>query len=133
MQKPLELVLKNFEDKNGAVTQVVYEKLAKLEQVCPKLTSCHVVIEQFQNPKHRHHSYNIHIVVTFPPHHEVVIMRKPEKGAVQDALLTTQVRDAFIATRRKVQEILDKQQGRIKSHENAAGLADEALKLEEAE
>lgn len=118
MQKPLELTLKNFEDNSGAVTRVVHEKIAKLEQVCPKLTSCHVVIEQFQNPKHRHHSYSIHIVVTFPPHHEVVIMREPQKGGVQEELLTTQVRDSFIAARRKVQEILDKQQGRVKSHVN---------------
>jgi ribosome-associated translation inhibitor RaiA len=104
MQKPLELTLKNFDDQNGAIQEVVNEKLTKLERVCPRLTSCHVVIEQFQNPKHHQHSYSINITVTFPPHHELTISRSPNKGAVQDKLLTTQVRDAFIALRRQVQE-----------------------------
>lgn len=121
MQKPLELTFKNFEDKNGAVGAVVREKLDKLEHVCPKLTSCHVVIEQFQNPKHHHHTYSIHIVVTFPPHHEVAVKRDPNKGEVQEGLLTTQVRDAFIALRRQVQETLDRHQGKIKTHENGNG------------
>jgi len=116
MQKPLELTFKNFEDTNGAVEQVVREKLEKLERVCPRLTSCHVVIEQFQNPKHNHHSYSIHICVTFPPHHEVAVRRDPNKGEIQEKLLTTQVRDAFVAVRRQVQEIEDKHQGKIKSH-----------------
>lgn len=128
MQVPLEVTLKNFEDRNGAVRQVIDEKIAKLEHVCPKLISCHVVIEQLQNPKHRHHSYNIHITATFPPHHEVVVKRQPAKGGVQEELLTTQVRDAFIALRRQVQEILHKEQGRVKNHEN--GVEEEAAEEE---
>lgn len=122
MQKPLELTFKNFEDKSGALEAVIHEKLAKLERVCPRLTSCHVLLEQFQNPKHHHHTYSIHIVVTFPPHHEVTVKRDPQKGEVQDKLLTTQVRDAFIAVRRKVQETIDRHQGKIKTHENGNGL-----------
>lgn len=129
MQMPLELTLRNFEDANGAIEQVVHEKLAKLERVCPRLTSCHVTIEQFQNPKHHHHTYSIHIVVTFPPHHEITVRRDPNKGEVQERLLTTQVRDAFIAVRRQVQEILDRHQGKIKNHENGE-LAEEAIEEE---
>ena len=117
MQMPLALPLKTFEDKNGAVELVVREKLEKLECVCPRLTSCHVMIEQFQNPKHNHHTYSIHIMVTFPPHHEVSVRRDPNKGEIQEKLLTTQIRDAFIAVRRQVQEILDRHQGKIKMHE----------------
>jgi ribosome-associated translation inhibitor RaiA len=130
MQIPLGLTFKNFDDRNGEAKAVVYEKLAKLENVCPRLTSCHVVIEQFQNPKHHHHTYSIHIVVTFPHHHEVVVTRDPDKGEIQEKLLTTQIREAFMAVRRQVQEILDKEQGRIKNHEN--GGEDEGL-VEELE
>jgi len=134
MQVPLELTLKNFEDGTGEVHQVVGEKLKKLECVCPRLTSCHVVIEQLQNSKHNHHSYSIHIVVTFPPHHEVVITREPDKGEIQEKFLTTQLRDAFVAVRRQVQEILDKHQGRIKTHdENGNGAVEEEAELEGVE
>ena len=120
MQKPLELTFKGFEDQNGALEEVVREKLLKLENICPRLTSCHVVIEQFQNPKHNHHTYSIHIMVTFPPHHEVTVRRDPNKGEIQEGLLTTQVRDAFIAVRRQVQEILDRHQRKVKTHENGS-------------
>jgi ribosome-associated translation inhibitor RaiA len=118
MQKPLELMFKNFEDEDGVLKQVVMEKLEKLERVCPKLTSCHVMIEQFQNPKHHQHTYSIHIMVTFPPHHEVAVKRDPHKGEIQDRPLTTELRDAFIALRRKVQETMDRHQGKIKTHES---------------
>ena len=133
MRKPLELAFKNFDDKGGAVEAVVKEKLEKLENVCPKLISCHVVIEQFQNPKHNHHTYSIHIVVTFPPHHEVTVKRDPNKGEVQEKLLTTQVREAFMAARRQVKEILDKEQGRIKNHENGSKGEDLVEEMESAE
>ncbi len=128
MQKPLELTLKNFDDSDGVIREVVNEKLAKLERVCPRLTTCHVVIEQFQNSKHHQHSYSINIMVTFPPHHEVKITRVPNRGEVQEKLLATQVRDAFIALRRQVQEALDKHQRKVKKHKNG----DEPESFEEA-
>lgn len=128
MEIPMEITFKDFEDKNGAVELVVREKLEKLERVCPKLTSCHIVIEQFQNPKHNHHTYSIHIVVTFPPHHEIAVKREPHKGEVQERLLTTEVRDAFIAVRRQVQEIMDREQGKVKTHES--GQTEEVLEEE---
>ena len=125
MQKPLELIFKNFEDQHGTVEAVVKEKLVKLENVCPKLSSCHVVIQQFQNPKHHHHTYSIHITVSFPPHHEVSVKRDPNKGEIQEKLLTTQVREAFIAVRRQVQEMMDKDKRKVKTHENV--LAEENI------
>ncbi len=117
MSIPVEVVLKNFEDGNGTVKQVIDEKLAKIEQVCPRVTSCHVMIEQLQNPKHHHHSYHIRIAVAFPPHHEVVITKDPKKGAMQEELVTTQLREAFISARRQIQELLDKDRGKVKTHE----------------
>jgi len=117
MSIPLELKLKNFEDATGAVSAVVDEKLAKLEQVCPKATSCHVLVEQLQNPKHHHHSYHIRVAVKFPSHHEVIVVKDPQKGGIQEELLTTQIREVFISVRRQVREVMDKDQGKVKTHE----------------
>ncbi|MFP4473703.1 MAG: HPF/RaiA family ribosome-associated protein [Candidatus Omnitrophota bacterium] len=132
MSIPLELTFRNFEDTGGAVEQVVHEKLAKLEKICPKMISCHVVIEQIQNPKHNHHSYSIHITITFPPHHEVVVFKDPHKGEPQDVLLTTQVRNAFITARRQVQAIMDRDRGRVKTHAKDEDAANEEELANEA-
>ncbi len=117
MSIPLELQLKNFEDTTGAVSAVVSEKLAKIEQMCPRAAFCHVLVEQIQNPKHHHHSYHIRVAVKFPPHHEVVVTKDPQKGGIQEELLTTQIRDVFISARRQIRETMDKHQGKIKTHE----------------
>ncbi|MBF0532020.1 MAG: hypothetical protein HQL23_02865 [Candidatus Omnitrophica bacterium] len=116
MQKPLNLVLKNYEDRGGIVAAVVQEKIAKIEKICPKLISCHVLIEKLTNLKHHNHSYHIRIELQVPGHPEVVIIREPKKGEIQSELLTTQVREAFIAGRRQIEEIIDRQQGHVKSH-----------------
>ncbi len=117
MPVPLDIILKNFKD-NGAIEKLVHEKIEKIEQICPKLISCHVFIEQFQNPKHNHHSYHIRIAIAFPPHHEVIITRDPAKGKVEEGFLTTNVRDAFISARRRIQEIVSREKGHHKARKN---------------
>ncbi|MBF0595337.1 MAG: HPF/RaiA family ribosome-associated protein, partial [Candidatus Omnitrophica bacterium] len=58
MEVPLELVLRNVENKDE-IEAVVYEKLEKLEQVCDHVISCRVLVEQ--NPTHQHAKFSYHI------------------------------------------------------------------------
>lgn len=113
MEVPLEIVLKNVENK-AEIEDVIYEKVAKLEQSCDHLTSCRVLVEQ--NPTHQHakHTYHIRIDVRMPPHHDIVIKRDSGRNAHDN--LATVVREAFMATRRQVESIVDRQKKRVKSH-----------------
>ena len=113
MQVPLEVVLKNVEHKEE-IEIVIEEKVAKLEQSCDHLTSCRVLVEQ--NPTHQHakHTYHVRIDVKLPPHHEIVVKRDSGRNAHDN--LAAVVRDAFMATRRQVEAIVDRQKKKVKSH-----------------
>jgi ribosome-associated translation inhibitor RaiA len=126
MQLPLELVMKNVEHKED-VEAVVYEKLAKLENACDHITSCRVFIEQ--NPTHQHakHTYHVRIDVRMPPHHEIVVRR--DSGHKVHDNLSAVVRDAFIAARRQVEVIVDRQKRKVKSHTLARMMPSKLRKL----
>ena len=113
MEVPLEVVLKNVEHKEE-VEAVIYEKMAKLEQVCDHIISCRIFVEQ--NPTHQHKScsYHIRLDVRMPPHHEIVVKRDSGRN-VHDTLPAV-LRETFIAARRQVESIVDRQKRKVKSH-----------------
>jgi ribosome-associated translation inhibitor RaiA len=113
MEVPLEVVLKNVIHKHE-VEDVIAEKISKLEQVCDHIISCHVYVEQ--NPTHQQakFSYHVRIDVRVPPHHEIVVKRDSGRNSHEN--LATVVREAFIATRRQVETIVDRQRKMIKAH-----------------
>jgi ribosome-associated translation inhibitor RaiA len=113
MEVPLELILKNVENK-AEIEAVVHEKLEKLEQVCDHVISCRVFVEQ--NPTHLHSkaSYHVRVDVRLPPHHEIVVKRDSGRNVHEN--LGTVVREAFIAARRQVEVIVDRQNKNVKAH-----------------
>lgn len=131
MQVPLEIILKQVDNKEE-IENVIYEKIAKLEQSCDYLTSCRVLVEQ--NPTHQKakHTYHVRIDVKLPPHHDIVIKRDSGRN-VHDNLATV-VREAFMAARRQVEVIIDRRKKRVKSHTLARMMPAklrEMLKMEE--
>ena len=113
MDVPLEIILRNVENKQE-IEDVIYEKIEKLEKVCDHVTSCRVLVEQ--NPTHQHKScsYHIRLDVRMPPHHEIVVKRDSGRN-VHDTLPAV-LREAFIAARRQVEQIVDRQKKHVKAH-----------------
>lgn len=113
MQVPLEVILRNVRNKEE-IEAVVYEKITKLEQVCDHVTSCHVLVEQ--NPTHQNtvFSYRIRVDIKLPPHHEIVVKRESGRNAHEK--LGAVLREAFIAARRQVEQIVDRQKKHVKAH-----------------
>ncbi|MEI8012882.1 MAG: HPF/RaiA family ribosome-associated protein [Candidatus Omnitrophota bacterium] len=131
MQLPLELIMKNVDNK-AEIEAVVQEKLVKLEHACDHIISCRVFIEQ--NPTHQHarHSYHVRIDIRMPPHHEIVVKR--DSGHKAHDNLSAVVRDAFIAVRRQVEVVVDRQKRKVKSHTLARMIPSKlrkALRMEE--
>lgn len=126
MQLPLELIMKNVDNKTE-IEAVVAEKVAKLEMACDHITSCRVFIEQ--NPTHQHakHTYHVRIDVRLPPHHEIVIKRDSGRKAHEN--LAAVVREAFMAARRQVEVIVDRQKKKVKSHTLARMMPSQLRKL----
>ena len=113
MEVPLEVVLRNVENKEE-IEAVINEKLSKLEQVCDHVTSCRVLIEQNPTHQHKQFSYHVRVDVKMPPHHEIVVRR--DSGRNVHESLPVVVREAFIAARRQVEEIVDRQKLHVKAH-----------------
>ncbi len=115
MQTPLEITFKGFEDK-GEMTDLINEKVKKLEQFCDHITSCHIIIEQIKHAQRKGHSYDVLLDIKIPPHHEIAIRRHPEKGETGDDYLSKIIRETFAAAQRQTKVIVDKQHQKVKAH-----------------
>jgi ribosome-associated translation inhibitor RaiA len=91
------------------------EEIDKLQRYHERITSCRVVIGL---PHRRHHKGNpfsirIHVGV---PGGEIEVSREPaEQRSHEDPVIA--VRDAFDAARRRLQDFVRRQDGRVKRHE----------------
>ena len=114
MKVPLEISFRKV-DRTAAIVQLIEEKVAKLEQVCDYLISCHVVIDQKQQHQQSGNPYEVRIDMHVPPGHMLTLRRKSGEGDMH-ASLEQVLRDAFGAARRKLKALVEKQRGKIKVH-----------------
>ncbi len=97
-----------------AVEARVAERVAALEQLHPRITSCQVVVEAHHRHQRKGRLYHVtvHIVV---PEGEVVVSRDPaEHHAHEDVYVA--VRDAFDAAERRLQDRVRRLRGTVKQH-----------------
>lgn len=114
MQVPLEISYRGIE-KTDDIDTLVRQKVAKLEQVCDFLISCHVAIEKPQKHQRQGSPYRIRISMRVPPEHELIVKQEPGEGDMHDPLSTV-IRRCFQSARRELKKIVDLQRGEIKKH-----------------
>ncbi|MGA8053991.1 MAG: HPF/RaiA family ribosome-associated protein [Burkholderiales bacterium] len=95
MQVPLQITFRHIKH-SDALEAAVREKAAKLESLCPDLSSCRVVIDEEGLHKQQGRRISVHIDLRIPGH-EFAVVRSHE-----DAMVA--VRDAYEAARRKLEE-----------------------------
>lgn len=117
MQIPLQITFHGI-DHSDAVEERIRGKVAKLEQLCDRITSCRVVIEaHHRNTSSMHHKgepFHIRIDVTVPGS-ELVVARDPKDSHVNEDMGVA-LRDAFAAMERQVKEFADRSRGEVKTH-----------------
>ncbi len=101
-------------DPSPALETNIRERIARLERVFDRMTSCRVLVEA----PHRQHTqgklFHVRIDVTMPGC-EIVVGRDPaERHAHENAHVA--VRDAFDALRRRLDEHARRQRGAVKAH-----------------
>lgn len=100
-----------------AVAAVIQGHADSLEQTCPQLLFCHVVVER----PHRKHNqggiYHIKIRMTAPGNTLVVDRERGLNHAHEDVYVA--IRDAFIAARRRVDEYMRILGGDVKTKNNS--------------
>jgi len=89
MHNPVEIILRGVPH-SGALELYIGEQAGKLDQVCNRLRSCHVVAEALHRPKQQGAQFAVRLNITLPGT-EVVVNR--EHG--EDVYMA--VRDAFDA------------------------------------
>jgi ribosomal subunit interface protein len=118
MQVPLEITYRGVE-KTDALDALVQEKVAKLEEVCDYITSCHIAIEKPHDRPRSGSPYRVRLDITVPPGHELVATNNP--GAdTQYEEIDVAIRDAFDAARRQLRKLNKRQHESDKGKTHAA-------------
>ncbi len=114
MKIPPEITYRNLE-KTEAIDNLIREKIAKLEQFCDYINSCHVVVEQDHDRPNSGSPYRVSIDITIPHSREIAVVQNPDRGK-QYPPLEAVIRDAFEAARRQVVSLSTEQKGERKTH-----------------
>lgn len=113
MKVPPEITYRNVE-KTDAIDTLVNEKIAKLEQVCSYISSCHIAIEKINDRPRSGSPYRVRIDITVPPGHELVGESNPTED-IQYEPLNAVIRDAFNAARQQLVKLTQRQHESDKS------------------
>jgi len=113
MKVPLEVSYRDVE-KTAAIEALINEKVAKLEEVCDHISSCHIAVEKINDRPRSGSPYRVRIDLTVPPGHELVADSNPSEET-QYVELDTVIRDAFSAARRQLRKLTKRQHESDKS------------------
>jgi ribosomal subunit interface protein len=113
MQEP-QITYRHMEHSPAMDTRIV-ELAARLEGLDPRITTCHVVVDQVDRHKTKGNQFEVHIVLHVPGRGEVVATRRSH----EDPYLA--VNEAFDAVTRQLEEELEIQRGDVKRHTDERG------------
>jgi cold shock CspA family protein len=120
-----EITYRNL-DKSEAIDKLVHEKIAKLENICNYINSCHIAIEKIHDRPRSGSPYRVRIDLTVPPGHELAAEKNPGEG-VQYQPLDAVVRETFDAMRQQLVKLTQlqrasEQSGRYEEAQESTGL-----------
>ncbi len=113
MKIPLQITMRDVSH-SDAVEAAIQEKAEKLDQFCDQIMSCRVMLESPHRHHHKGKIYHIRIDLTVPDEEIVVKRDPPEHAAHEDVYVA--IRDAFDATRRRLQDYVRRRRGDVKTH-----------------
>jgi cold shock CspA family protein len=105
-------------DRSDAIEAAIREKAAKLLRHDHRIASCRVVVSCPKARGHRGHLYKIGIDVGIPGEDAVLVDRDNGLDHAHEDIYVA-IRDAFAATRRRLDERAQRRTGTIKHHDAA--------------
>ncbi|MFM2063306.1 MAG: hypothetical protein RLZZ507_2976 [Cyanobacteriota bacterium] len=109
-----EITYRNLE-KSDAIDTLVHEKIAKLENICNYINSCHIAIEKIHDRPSSGSPYRVRIDLTVPPGHELAAEKNPGEG-IQYQPLDAVIRDTFDAMRQQLAKLTQMQRASEVAH-----------------
>lgn len=114
MQVPLQITLRNVTI-SDQLDSYIRDRAAKLDEICETIISCRVVLEEPHKHKQKGRLYHVSLELNIPGE-TIVVNREPDlHQAHQDKQVV--VRDAFDAAQRQLRDVVNRQKGKVKTHE----------------
>lgn len=108
MQIPVEITVRGM-SRSPALEARIREKAARLEEFHPRITRCHVTVEEFGKHQHQGRRFVARIDVRVPGREIAVTHEHHEDVFVA-------LRDAFDAAKRQLEEVVREKRGDVKVH-----------------
>lgn len=108
MQVPLQITVRNMQQ-SDALEAHIRDKVAKLAEFYPRITSCRVTVEESAKHHHKGCMFQVRVDVRVPQH-EIVATRDQHEDVY------VALRDAFDATKRQLEDVAREQRGDVKAH-----------------
>ena len=99
---------------SAAMDQRILDLAAKLDEFHPKITSCHVVVEEIDKHKHKGNLFDVRIDLHVPGR-EIVATHQQNEDAY--AAITA----AFDVMYRQLEQDIEKKRRQVKHHESRPG------------
>jgi ribosomal subunit interface protein len=109
MQVPLQISYHDMPH-SDALDARIREKVGKLEQLYPHITSCRVTVDENDRHRQRGKHFCVRIDIRVPQH-EIAINRDHDEDVY------VALRDAFSAAARKIEDIARLQRREVKAHD----------------
>ena len=109
MQVPLEITVRDV-PRSPALEARIREKAARLEEFHPRITRCHVTVEESGKHQHQGRRFAVRIDVRVPGREIAVTHEHHEDVFVA-------LRDAFDAAKRQLEDVVREKRGDVKVHE----------------
>lgn len=109
MQVPLQITTRGI-PRSPALEAGIREKAAKLEEFHPRITSCHVAVEESGKHRHQGRSFTVRIDLRVPGR-EIAVTRDHH----EDVFVA--LRDAFDSAKRQLEEVVREKRGDVKVHD----------------
>jgi ribosomal subunit interface protein len=108
MQIPLQITIRNMQHSDALETHI-RQKVEKLAEFHPRITSCRVTVEESAKHHHQGRQFQVRIDVRVPQR-EIVATRD------RDEDVYVALREAFDAAKRQLEEVVREQRGDVKVH-----------------
>jgi ribosome-associated translation inhibitor RaiA len=113
MRIPVQITYRDMSS-SPAIERAIHEKIAELERVHDRITSCRVMVESPHHHQRKGRLFHVRVDLTIPGN-EVVVGRSPSEHRAHEDFAVA-LRDAFRAARRALLEYNRQRRGEIKAH-----------------
>ena len=123
MRLPIQILFRNVRKSNNAET-LIRERVSRLEKLCDNITRCSIAVEKPNHTVKAGNPYRVRIDLTVSPGHEIVVSKEQGQNDGDDPLFAV-IREAFDATKKRLEKLVHVKRRNVKAHYQKRGNAED--------